>query len=65
MRLGFLATIIFAACTSTGTAAEYRVDSQEAFDALRSQQFLPGDTIRFQRGKRFTGMFAPTGSGSA
>lgn len=45
-------------------AAEYRIDSQEAFDRLCNHTFAPGDSILFKRGIRFVGMFHPTGSGS-
>jgi hypothetical protein len=44
-------------------AREYRIDSQESFDALGSGVFLPGDTILFKRGAQFNGMFAPSGMG--
>ncbi|MBT3199302.1 MAG: hypothetical protein HN350_05250 [Phycisphaerales bacterium] len=43
---------------------EYRVDSQERFDALAASKFGPGDVILFKRGVRFSGMFAPAGSGA-
>ena len=42
-------------------AEEYRIDSQERFDQLKSSSFMPGDTILFKRGERFTGMFSPQG----
>ncbi|GAB6164465.1 hypothetical protein JCM19992_04650 [Thermostilla marina] len=45
------------------TAAEYRIDSQADFDALREHAFLPGDIVLFRRGVRVTGMFAPRGCG--
>ena len=45
-------------------ADEYQIDSQEAFDRLRTYEFQPGDVINFKRGKRFKGMFAPTGTGT-
>ncbi len=43
---------------------EFRVDSQEQFNALRSAAFLPGDVVLFERGGEFNGMFAPSGSGT-
>ena len=46
-------------------AEEYRIDSQERFDRLKSSSFMPGDTILFKRGERFTGMFSPQGQGAA
>ncbi|MCM2370121.1 right-handed parallel beta-helix repeat-containing protein [Aporhodopirellula aestuarii] len=45
-------------------AAEFRIDSQETFDHLRTSTFRPGDVILFHRGSRFKGMFAPAGSGT-
>jgi hypothetical protein len=49
---------------SPGWAGEYRIDSQETFDTLRSAAFRPGDIIQFKRGVEFIGMFAPSGSGT-
>ncbi len=43
---------------------EYRINSQEEFEALRTSAFRPGDVILFERGKRFSGMFSPTGRGT-
>jgi len=45
-------------------AAEYRIDSQKKFDALRTNTFRPGDAILFKRGAQFDGMFAPSGKGT-
>ncbi len=45
-------------------AGEYRIDSQADFDRLKAHAFQPGDRIRFERGQRFTGTFAPTGRGT-
>ncbi len=45
-------------------AKEYRIDSQKQFDALCTASFLPGDVILFEKGRRFSGMFAPSGSGN-
>ncbi|NQU22810.1 MAG: hypothetical protein HQ567_16145 [Candidatus Nealsonbacteria bacterium] len=45
-------------------AKEYRVDSQKQFDALSTATFLPGDIVLFEKGRQFSGMFAPSGSGT-
>lgn len=47
-----------------GDAKEYYIDSQRQFDALRMATFLPGDAILFKKGRQFSGMFAPSGSGT-
>ncbi|TWT79472.1 hypothetical protein CA13_08730 [Planctomycetes bacterium CA13] len=44
-------------------SAEYRVDSQQVFDHLKAKTFMPGDSILFKKGIRFTGMFNPKGTG--
>ena len=44
-------------------AAEYRIDSQRAFDRLAAKTFQPGDSILFKRGIEVTGMFRPQGNG--
>jgi hypothetical protein len=46
------------------SAEEYRIDSQERFEAIRTAHFEPGDTILFKRGVVLEGMFAPTGVGT-
>ncbi|MCP4454433.1 MAG: hypothetical protein GY809_23500, partial [Planctomycetes bacterium] len=43
----------------------FRIDSQARFDALREKTFSPGDRILFKRGTTFSGMFCPSGRGSA
>jgi len=58
------AVVLTALRCSICQAGEYRVDSQERFDALATGKFAPGDSILFKRGVRFSGMFAPTGSGA-
>ena len=45
-------------------AKEYHIDSQKQFDALSTATFLPGDIILFKKGQQFSGMFAPSGSGT-
>jgi len=64
-RYGFAAfLLLFALQCVPCLAREYRVDSQERFDALATTAFLPGDTILFKRGVQFDGMFAPSGKGA-
>ena len=46
------------------SAEEYRIDSQERFEAIHDAHFEPGDTILFKRGIVLEGMFAPTGVGT-
>ena len=43
---------------------EHKIDDQADFDRLATTRFEPGDRILFKRGKRFKGMFAPTGFGT-
>ena len=45
-------------------AKEYHIDSQKHFDALSTATFLPGDIVLFKKGQQFSGMFAPSGSGT-
>jgi len=45
-------------------AKEYHIDSQRQFDALSRATFLPGDIVLFKKGQHFSGMFAPSGSGT-
>ena len=45
-------------------AKEYRIDSQRQFDVLSTATFLPGDIVLFKKGQQFSGMFAPSGSGT-
>jgi len=59
---------LFSLCSissPSGQAEEYRVDTQEEFDRLKTTTFKPGDSILFKRGANFTGMFSPFGRGSA
>ncbi len=58
----FFALIVMQCCPCL--AKEYRVDSQKRFDVLAKAAFRGGDVILFKRGARFSGMFAPSGSGS-
>ncbi len=65
-RIHFLALLClsYGAPGAPGLAKEYRIDSQERFDALRSAAFRPGDVIRFKRDTTFRGMFSPSGRGA-
>ena len=45
-------------------AKQYHIGSQEQFDALRTATFVPGDIVLFEKGRQFSGMFAPSGSGA-
>ncbi|QDU91436.1 hypothetical protein Pla175_48640 [Pirellulimonas nuda] len=45
--------------------ADFFISSQADFDAYRGATFAPGDNILFERGKSFTGMFAPKTAGAA
>ncbi len=45
-------------------AADYYVGSQAAFDAVTNAVLQPGDAILLARGQEFTGMLAPTGTGT-
>ena len=56
--------VVFALLWAPCLAEEYRIDSQEQFDALSTSAFLAGDTILFKRGVEFDGMFAPSGNGT-
>ena len=56
--------LLLAALQSSGLAEEYRIDSQEQFDAHRTTTFSPGDQILFKRGVQWNGMFAPLGTGT-
>jgi len=44
-------------------AKEYRIDSQEKFDAINDIKLVPGDAILLKRGMVFTGMLSPKGNG--
>ncbi len=41
------------------------IDDQSEFDTYKNHAFEPGDVILFKRGRIFSGMFAPQGSGTA
>ena len=56
--------LVFAVLWAPCLAEEYRIGSQERFDALSTTAFLAGDTILFKRGVQFDGMFAPSGKGT-
>lgn len=45
-------------------AKDYYVDTQVKFDWLNQIEMQPGDVIYLKRGSQFTGMLAPTGSGT-
>lgn len=60
-----LAVLLFILiCCAPLHANEYRIDSQEQFEALREASFSPGDTILFKEGLAFDGMFSPSGNGT-
>ncbi|MEM0915790.1 MAG: hypothetical protein AAGK09_14435 [Planctomycetota bacterium] len=64
-RLPSLFTALLTGLLATAAyAAEHRVATQANFDRLKSATFQPGDRILFQRGRSFTGMFAPKGDGA-
>jgi hypothetical protein len=64
-RVGVVAfALLLAAPGFPCTAEEYRIDTQQRFDALSDSVFRPGDVIRFKRGARFRGMFSPSGKGT-
>ncbi|QDT00915.1 hypothetical protein [Adhaeretor mobilis] len=44
--------------------ADFYISTQADFDTYRQATFSPGDNILLERGKVFTGMFAPRGVGS-
>ncbi len=45
-------------------AADYFISTQADFDNYSRATFAPGDNILFERGKTFTGMFAPNTAGA-
>jgi hypothetical protein len=45
-------------------ARDYLVDSQKSFDAVSQIELQPGDAILLKCGMQFSGMLAPTGSGT-
>ena len=58
-----LTAIWIALLSSPCLATDYRIASQADFDKLKRFAFSAGDQILFEKGKRFEGMFAPTGNG--
>jgi hypothetical protein len=60
----FVFISLFALQCGPSATKVYKIDSQEKFNELCLATFRPGDVIMFQRGKRFTGMFSPAGSGN-
>ena len=63
IRIWIIVLILFC-FTGLLRAKEYRIDSQKQFNALKTAVFQPGDLILFKRGKQFSGMFSPSGSGT-
>ena len=45
-------------------AADYYVSTQAELDTVKNAVLLPGDAILLERGQQFTGMLAPTGTGT-
>lgn len=45
-------------------ATDYQVRTQAEFDAVKKRILQPGDAILLERGKQFTGMLSPTGTGT-
>ena len=62
LRLACLFATLFIAPAALG--AEYRISTQEDFDLHREATLSPGDRVLFERGKEFTGMFAPVAVGA-
>ena len=56
-----LVLLIFAPCV---LAMDYKISSQADFEKYREVTLQPGDSVLFERGKVFTGMFAPKAVGS-
>ncbi|MHC5112700.1 MAG: hypothetical protein ACYTHJ_22825 [Planctomycetota bacterium] len=52
-------TIVFLGFVPSAHAKDYHISTQADFDTWREATFAPGDNILFERGKVFTGMFAP------
>ncbi|MDD2598288.1 MAG: hypothetical protein PHO37_03550, partial [Kiritimatiellae bacterium] len=66
MKLHPLCSIVFFMLLATRCyAREYRVDSQQKFEAVSRIELQPGDAILLRRGMLFTGMLAPRGKGRA
>ncbi|WP_246117806.1 right-handed parallel beta-helix repeat-containing protein [Adhaeretor mobilis] len=45
-------------------ATDYRIQTQAEFDAINAVELLPGDAILLERGRKFSGMLAPSGNGT-
>ena len=45
-------------------AKDYKVPTQAEFDKVKTIVLQPGDAILLERGKQFSGMLAPTGTGT-
>jgi hypothetical protein len=61
--LNYLAALL--CCTSPlAFAADYHIATQEDFDRYREATLEPGDRVLFERGREFTGMFAPKAVGA-
>jgi hypothetical protein len=56
-----LAAVLFA---SSARGATFTINTQADFDARKTATYAAGDQILFKRGGIFTGMFAPSGSGT-
>ena len=51
-------------CSSFAFGTDYYISTQTEFDTYRDATFSPGDRILLERGKVFTGMLEPRGSGT-
>ena len=49
---------------SLACGAEILISTQADFNAYREATLAPGDSVRFERGRVFTGMFAPRAVGT-
>jgi hypothetical protein len=66
IRFYILSVFILVVTSSNTTyASKYHIESQDDFDLLKTQKFSPGDQILFKCGSVFTGMFSPSGHGTA
>lgn len=57
--------LLLAHLSTVAAGADYHISSQSDFDTYRNATFSPGDNILFEKGKTFTGMFAPKTVGTA
>jgi len=60
----FCLSLMLLACVPQAFAVDYQISSQADFDKHRTATLQPGDRVLFERGKVFTGMFAPKAVGS-